>query len=104
MKNHMARREDTARDGIEAAIAAMVSRVAEEHARNGAVVELVARRGCKVGKTQAPEHTEQREIRLNAEQEGVRGSGGGRAAGPAIEEVGGGVEGLYPKYRREVCV
>ena len=56
MKNHMARREDTARDGIETAIAAVIRRIAEEDAGNGASIELVARgRGC-VWIAQVAEH------------------------------------------------
>ena len=65
---HMAGSENAARNGVIAAIAAMIRWIAEENTRQGAVVELMACGGGSIGVAETPKHPEGGVIRWNPEE------------------------------------
>lgn len=95
----MPRRVHAPRVNVEAAVAAVVARVADEDASGGAWSEFVRRRRRKVGVAQTTEDTQFAVVWWNAEQELEWRRGAGGAARPPIDEVGGGDEGLRPEGR-----
>lgn len=85
---------------VEASVAAVVGRVADEDACNGAWRELVRCRCREVGVAQASKHAEVTIMGRDAEQQLEQCRDAGGAARSAIDEVCCCGEGFCPKLRR----
>jgi hypothetical protein len=85
---------------VVAAVASVIRRVPEEHARGGARGELVGRSGEQVGETATPEHTKLIVGGWNAEEELVWSRGARGAAGAAIEQVRRRLQSFSPERQR----
>ena len=87
VEGDVTRGDDASGGGVEAAVAPVISRVADEHARRRSGGELVRRCRDQVGEAPAPEHLELVISRRNTEEEGVGGGGAGSTARAPVNQV-----------------
>ncbi|EAY97655.1 hypothetical protein OsI_19577 [Oryza sativa Indica Group] len=82
----------------------MVSRVADEDARQGSRAELVRRCRDGVGVAEAAEHAKMIVRRGSAEQQLVRREGARGAAWPSVDQMRRRLQGFSPKRQRSSAV
>ena len=82
---------------VEASVAAVIGRVADEDAQRGSGLELMGRRRGSVGEAQRAEHPKLVVAGRNAEEELEGRGGAGGTARPAVDEVRGRGERLGPE-------
>lgn len=87
VEDDVTRGDDASGGGVEAAVATVISRVPDEHARRRSGGEFVRRCRDQVGEAPAPEHLELVIRRWNTEEEGVGGGGAGCMARAPINQV-----------------
>jgi hypothetical protein len=100
VKDDVPRRDDASCDQIEAPIAPVVRRIAEEDASCGAWTELVRRRGTEVGVAEASENAKLIVSWRCAQEEVMGRQVAGGATGATVQQERRRVQGLRPVRRR----